>query len=251
MRARTLFSRKSSETAWPDTIDVVAGEASIQVKIKRNPRAKRYLLRLPVGASTPVVTVPKGGTLARACGFVQSHSDWLAERLAKRPQARAFMVGGLAPLRGVEHRIALSGKLRGLVEAREATDGVREIVVPGDEAHLARKLEKWLKQQALFDLEAAVARHARALGKAPTGISVRDTRSRWGSCASNGRLSFSWRLVLAPPDILDYVAAHEVAHLAQMNHGPQFWTLCRQLAPQTDLAREWLRTHGAHLHCYG
>ena len=158
--------------------------------------------------------------------------------------------GGLVPLRGEPHRIAAAGGLRGLVRVGEQA-GEAVLHVPGAEEHLARRLTDWLKREARQDLSRAVELHADALGHRHAGITLRDTRSRWGSCTSDGRLSFSWRLVLAPPFILDYVAAHEVAHLAEMNHGPQFWALCRRLAPRTEEARGWLRREGGRLHLYG
>ena len=79
-------------------------------------------------------------------------------------------------------------------------------------------------------------------------MTFKDTRSRWGSCTSDGRLAFSWRIVMAPPYVIDYLAAHEVAHLAEMNHGPRFWTACRRLCPRTDEAKAWLKRHGTMLH---
>ena len=94
------------------------------------------------------------------------------------------------------------------------------------------------------------ARHTLALGKPHGRIAVRDTRSRWGSCSSKGTLSFSWRLVLAPPFVLDYLVAHEVAHLAHMNHSAAFWALARRLAPRMPEAELWLKVHGPVLHRY-
>ncbi len=97
----------------------------------------------------------------------------------------------------------------------------------------------------------SVTRHARTLGLKPVRIAVKDQASRWGSCSTTGVLSFSWRLILAPPAILDYVAAHEVAHLAEMNHGPRFWALVKRTVPQLDEARRWLHIYGMDLHRYG
>ncbi|ODN72278.1 hypothetical protein A6302_00343 [Methylobrevis pamukkalensis] len=205
-----------------------------------------------------MVTIPKGGSLKAACAFVGRHADWLAARLDARPQPTAFADGALVPIRGVPHRLAATGTLRGLVRihpagepAEEADDALPRLLVPGAPERFSPRVADFLRKAARADLEAAVARHARALGRTPQKIVVRDTTSRWGSCSSLGVLSFSWRLILAPPLVLDYLAAHEVAHLAEMNHGPRFWAHCTALCPETETARAWLKAHGAGLHAYG
>ena len=125
------------------------------------------------------------------------------------------------------------------------------ICVAGERAHIARRVTDFLKREARKDLEAAVARHSKQLGVKPRRIVLRDTVSRWGSCSSTGGLNFSWRLILAPPFVLDYLAAHEVAHIVHMNHSPLFWKLARRLHPGTDRAEIWLKVHGASLHRFG
>jgi hypothetical protein len=109
----------------------------------------------------------------------------------------------------------------------------------------------WFKRQAHADLKLRVDIHAKRLGLSPKRISVRDQSTRWGSCSSTGALSFSWRLILAPPFVLDYLAAHEVAHLQEMNHGPNFWALVARTMPRQGEARDWLHAHGSHLHAFG
>ena len=96
-------------------------------------------------------------------------------------------------------------------------------------------------------LTSAVAAYAETLGRPFGRITLRDPRSRWGSCSSKGDLMFSWRLIMAPPEVLDYVAAHEVAHLAEMNHSDRFWAVCRRLCPETDKHRRWSKQNGAEL----
>ena len=112
-------------------------------------------------------------------------------------------------------------------------------------------MEGWLRHEARLAFGEAVARHAAALGVEPRGIAIRDQKTRWGSASAAGRLNFSWRAVMAPPFVLDYLAAHEVAHLREMNHGPRFWSLCRGLCPETDAAERWLKAEGRGLHRYG
>lgn len=245
-----MFSR-ARRTALPDHIEIDTGTSRVRIRLRANPRAQRYLLRLPADSSGPVLTVPRGGSLARAEHFARQHVDWLLERLQDRPDHVAFSPGDSVPLRGESHVIVPTGGLRGVITVGQTSEGGPALLVPGAEDHIPRKVTSWLKDQARADLTERATLHARTIGKKITAISIRDTRSRWGSCASNGRLSFSWRLVLAPPDILDYVAAHEVAHLREMNHSARFWRLCEELAPQTPSARLWLKENGQHLHGFG
>ncbi|SDU44354.1 M48 family metallopeptidase [Stappia sp. ES.058] len=234
----------------PEALELTLGTRTLNVRLVRNPRAKRYILRVPASGGDPVLTVPPRGTLETARDFATRQRAWLSGQLEKRPEGSPFAPGASVPFRGVMHEIESAGGLRGMVKTRSGyPDPV--LVVPGGPDHLSRRLRDWLKARSREDLTTAVSRHATVLGRKPAGITLRDTRSRWGSCSAAGHLSFSWRLVLAPPAILDYVAAHEVAHLAEMNHGPGFWRLCRELAPQTDEARVWLRQEGGALHLYG
>src|SRR6185312_3474780 len=125
------------------------------------------------------------------------------------------------------------------------------IVVPGPKDLAATRLTRWLFHEARRDLEKSVARHAGLLSLKSKHIAIRDQTSRWGSCSTTGALSFSWRLILAPSFVLDYVAAHEVAHLAEMNHGPKFWTLVKKICPDFEVAKQWLQVRGPDLHRYG
>ena len=125
------------------------------------------------------------------------------------------------------------------------------IAVHGLPEHAPRRVADFLKREARADLIAAAARHAAALGVAIGRVSIKDTTSRWGSCSASGDLSFSWRLVLAPPYVLDYLAAHEVAHRREMNHGPRYWENVARLFPDYKRAEAWLKAHGATLHRYG
>ncbi len=242
-----LARRRSDD---PDHLTLDIDGRPVRVALKRNARATRYSLRIPASGGDPVLSMPARGSLPAARDFAARHSGWLSEKLAQVPQPVCFAAGIEIPLRDVAHLIAAGEARRGTVHLSQDA-GQPRIVVPGGEEHLARRLTDWLKREARADLGAAVARHAANLGSKPTGITVRDTRSRWGSCSSSGRLSFSWRLVLAPPEILDYVAAHEVAHLAEMNHSDRFWRVTEQLFPETPRARQWLRDHGMQLHRYG
>ncbi len=240
----------------PDHVMLEIDGRPVRVEVRRNARANRYSLRLPTAGGDPVLTIPTRGKFRTAQQFAEDHRGWLAERLRKAPPAQPFVAGGEVPLRGLSHRIEHVPTPRGTVKRQDRPDGP-VLLVAGDAPHLARRLTDYLKREARADLTAAVERHAGALAltcpraRAPSGLTIRDTRSRWGSCTAQGRLSFSWRLVLAPPFILNYVAAHEVAHLVEMNHSARFWAVTRELFPETDRARAWLREHGSVLHSYG
>ncbi|MCC0042458.1 MAG: M48 family metallopeptidase [Rhodobiaceae bacterium] len=225
----------------------VAG-ARVPVRVRRSARASRYGLRIANATGEVVLTVPASGDYDQAIDFLSRHEGWLAARLKRRAAPVAFAHGTAIPLRGETCAIVATGGLRGVVEVDSAAG---EIHVPGAPAHLPRRLTEWLKDEARRDLAHCVARHAEVAGLRHGRITVRDTASRWGSCSAKGGLSFSWRLILAPPFVLDYVAAHEVAHLQHMNHGARFWALTRKLFPQTDRAEAWLKMNGRDLHRYG
>jgi len=229
---------------------VIDGE-KIAVEMRRHGQARRLILRLSRDGRGLKVTVPPGTGFRRAMEFAASQGHWIREQLARRrvkAAGGAFQPGSPVPLRGIAHRIVHVDGRRGTVRCDAAR---RELLVAGDEPHIARRLTDWLKAEARRDLSAASQAYAGAMGVSYKRLSIRDTSSRWGSCSSAGALSYSWRLILAPAEVLDYVAAHEVAHLAEMNHGPAFWALVRLHCPQTDTARKWLKTHGAGLHGYG
>ncbi len=242
---------RNSRSQRPDHIILDLGGEPVTVRLRFDTRARRYLLRVPADMGTPVLTVPRSGSLASARTFAERNSGWLRVKLKERPAVVGFAAGAIIPVRGRNHLLASTGKLRGLVEVDEAEESMPVLHVPGEEAHLNRRVTDWLRQQARGDLSEAVARHTRTLGVSAARITIRDTSSRWGSCTSDGRLSFCWRLILAPSSVLDYVAAHEVSHLREMNHSVRFWRLCEGLAPQTNEARQWLRDNGLRLHSYG
>ncbi len=229
----------------PASFPLLAGDRVIEVTVRRHARARRYTLRLDRRGDGAVVTIPRRGSLTEAKAFVARHAGWIAERLAARPDMPDVPV--TVPIRGVVHQVMSTGSPRGRIRAI-ALDDRPAIEVPGEAPHVRRRLTDHLRKEARADLAAAVARHAEALGVRPTAIRLKDTTSRWGSASARGVLAFSWRLVMAPPFVLDYVAAHEVAHLREMNHSDRFWAICERLCPATDAAKAWLSKHGAGLH---
>lgn len=222
----------------------------VPVSIRLNPRARRLIVKVHPSTGEVAVVAPSERSVHRAIEFVRREKDWIAGRLAKVPPPVPLDLGATIPFRGTNHVVRLGSKGRGPVwidfEAPRPT-----IRVSGFSEHAGRRLEDWLKKQARQSLSRRVQTFAAELGVTAGRISVRDASSRWGSCSTSGNLSFSWRLIMAPSFVLDYVAAHEVAHLREMNHGPRFWRLVERLVGQEAAeAQIWLREHGASLHRY-
>jgi hypothetical protein len=234
----------------PSAIAVPHEGAVFTVALRRRAAARRLTLRVSSATGEAVLTIPERTPLAEAQRFAAAHGGWLAARLARLPERVALLPGAVVPLRGVEHRILH----RAVALRRVATAPTPEgpaIVASGDVAEVPGRVRAFLQREARRDLEAAVAVYAARLGVAPASITLRDTTSRWGSCSARGGLNFSWRLVLAPPFVLDYLAAHEVAHLREMNHSTRFWRLVQGVCPATREAEAWLKSHGTALHRYG
>ncbi len=219
------------------------------VIIRRNAQARRLTLRVRAATRDVVLTAPPHVSIASIREFAVRHHEWVRVRLGRLPQTVAFEDGALIPFRGVPHRIVHAPLARGTVWLGAGEE--KTLHVSGDAPHLARRVSDFLKREARGDLTGAVQRHAAALGVQVNRITLRDTTSRWGSCSSRGDLSFSWRLILAPPSVLDYLAAHEVAHRLEMNHSPRFWQAVDRVFPGRERAESWLRVHGASLHRYG
>ena len=214
--------------------------------IRRNSRARRLILRVDKRRGGLVLTVPPGVSLRTARRFLDQHRGWAKQGLARLPAPVAFAPDAEVPYLGEPHTIHhLPGRTGGVWREESA------IYVTGASAHLSRRLTDWLRAEARRELADAARWYARETGRKAGRVTVRDTTSRWGSCSRTGNLSFSWRLILAPQWVLDYVAAHEVMHLAHMNHSAAFWDGLRRLCPRTDDAEAWLTDHGPGLHRYG
>lgn len=247
-----LFRRDNPSTASAhEHLDVAHDGAVYRVSLKRVSGARRYTLRVRTATRDVVITMPKRGSLTAARDFAQRHAAWIATRLHRLPEAVPFVDGALVPIRGIDHVIEHVDQARGGMEVSTTGSSGCALIVRCHAEHLSRRIHDFLKREAKQDLEEAVRRHTRALDLAARRITIRDTTSRWGSCSASGALNFSWRLIMAPPFVLDYLAAHEVAHLVHMNHSAEFWSVARHLAPQTDRAEAWLHAHGASLHRYG
>lgn len=248
MPQRALLYRRPSE---PRTIEIVFARSIYLIRLRRHRQARRYTLRIQSATREVVLTIPPRGTLKEAREFAQKHGGWIAARLDRLPKAAPFADGIVVPLRGVPHRIAHRPASRGTVWTESDAGGERLLCVAGHAPHLDRRIGDFLRREAKRDLEAASLRCADELRVRVKCVAVRDQSSRWGSCSTSGVLSFSWRLILAPSLVLNYLAAHEVAHLLEMNHSVRFWHLVQRLCPDHERAKVWLDIHGADLHRYG
>lgn len=220
---------------------VLAGNPPIEVSLRRSARARRLSLRISRLDGQVTLTLPAGVAEREGVLFLREREAWLREHLGRMGPQVPVMIGGAVPFLG-ESLSVVAGTVRRPV----LRDGA--LVVGEDPAVAAARVLAFLKTQARDRLVEASDRHARALGRKYRRITLRDTRSRWGSCTSAGDLMYSWRLVMAPPAVLDYVAAHEVAHLAEMNHSPAFWAVVARLFPDHAACRRWLRDQGQELH---
>lgn len=240
---RTLT--KPSRTPVEAREHTVAGR-TLPLRIVENDRARRLTLRIDAGGQGLRITVPPGLRQGEVEKFLHRHQGWLEQRLAKVPERPQVRPGIKIPFRGVPHTIVHEPGKRGTVSVGH--DGAGPcLVVHGDRLHLPRRIADFLKREARREIEALVSRHTATVGRNARAIRFRDTSSRWGSCTSNGTLSFSWRIMMAPAPVINYLVAHEVAHLKEMNHGPKFWKLCEELCPDTERCKAWLKRNGSAL----
>lgn len=217
------------------------------VAVRVSPRARRLLLRMDAATRCFDLVLPQGLPPETALRFLEAQRGWIAARLDALPTRVPFVEGAVVPVFGVPHRVRREND----PAAPPVAIGGGEIRVRGGPEHIARRLRDHLVRLAAQQVTTRARLLAAQIGRKVTRVTVRDTKSRWGSCSAAGALSFSWRLILAPEPVLDYVVAHEVAHLVEMNHGPRFWTLVRTMVADPAVQRAWLKRHRAELLAYG
>jgi len=218
----------------------------LEVRVRLNPRARRMIVKVNPATGEISVTAPSRRGLAHALDFARGEQAWIAGQLAKAPGPVALTPGAVIPFRGEDHEIRVAVKGPSPVWREGGVIWLRAAA-----AHGPRRVMDFLKREAKKQFETRSLHHAARLGVTPSRITVRDTASRWGSCSSARSLSFSWRLILAPDFVLDYVVAHEVAHLREMNHSPRFWAHVRSLCADIETPQAWLKAHGRQLQRYG
>lgn len=228
----------------PEHLEIGGREIALTLKV--SPTARRLTLRLDSRTGGLVVVRPRACPRAEALNFVRAQSAWIAARLAQLPPRVPFSEGSVVPLLGRSLTIRSAPAARRGVWVEGDT-----LAVSGFPENLERRVAAWLRARAKAEIEPRARALAARLGKPVRRVTFRDTRSRWGSCSASGDLSFSWRLILAPEFVLDYVVAHEVAHLAELNHSPRFWAVVRDLGSDPVLPRQWLKAHGNDLFRYG
>ena len=222
---------------------VLPGNPPIPVHLKRSARARRISLRVSGLDGRVVLTMPHGVKESEAMDFAHEKADWIRTHLAKQPDQVQVAHGIVFPLEGHARHVRQG-------QGRRVSLTQDTLWVPGPPERAGARLMGFLKELARERLSHASDHYAAQLGRPYQGITLRDTRSRWGSCSSNGGLMYSWRLILAPAEVLNYVAAHEVAHLAQMNHSAKFWQTVEAIHGPYQAPRNWLRQNGAQLHRY-
>ncbi len=249
MLPRFLTQQPKPPPAPRERVHAVAGR-EMPLRIVENARATRLTLRIGAGGKSLRITVPPRYPEREIELFLARHQGWLEEKLARVPDRPELRPGVKLPVLGVPHRIIHEPGRRGTVE-KTAIDGEPVLIVHGDRTHLKRRLADWMKREAKRHIEPLVAKHAATVGRPVRSVRFKDTMSRWGSCTAEGGLSFSWRIMMAPSAVVDYLVAHECAHLKEMNHSRAFWKLCEELCPRTVEAKAWLKRNGSALQAIG
>ena len=219
------------------------GPPPVEITLRRSARSTRFSLRVSQLDGRVTLSMPLRARERDAMEFALGHESWVRAALARRPTQSLLRMGDTVLVEGRLLTLA-PGTTRSPVIAGDS------LLLPGDPAQAATRTAAYLKTLARDRLAAASDHYAAQIGRKVTRITLRDTRSRWGSCAHDGALMYSWRLIMAPPPVLTYVAAHEVAHMVEMNHSDAFWDVVNRLYPGWQAQRKWLHTHGRNLHAY-
>lgn len=217
------------------------GTPPIDVNLRLSARARRISLRVSGLDGKVSLTVPRCSSMREAQDFLREKESWIRKHLETRPEVELVMPGVRIPVEGDEREVIEYDGKRVLLHPDV-------LLVPAGADRTPARVRAFLKTMARDRLADASERYAEPKSLDYKRLTIRDTRSRWGSCTAEGNLMYSWRLIMAPPEVLDYVAAHEVAHLAHMDHSPRFWGLVEQMMPDFKVHRKWLRDNGASLH---
>ena len=222
----------------------------LTARLSVNPRARRLSIRIDARAGEAVLIAPSERKLADVAAFARTKADWMRERLAERPHGTPLEPGAVIDLFGKPTRLIAVGGA-GAARLTEDVDG--PVIASGGEGEAyARRVENLFKRVARDTLQTRTDVHLRTLGQRPVKMSIADPKSRWGSCSPHNRsIRYSWRVVMAPPAVIDYLAAHEVAHLVHADHSPAYWSVVERLIGDHRPHRKWLRDNGPALHAVG
>jgi predicted metal-dependent hydrolase len=221
-------------------------ESSVPVNIRSSARARRILLHVGVYDGKVEIVLPPGASRYEGLGFARTQTGWIVGQLGKIGGGVPFDDGSRFPLLGEKITIRRNDNRSAIPILIE-----RELLVGGRDDTLSDRVKRWIRARALDEIQPRAHFMGSEIGRYPARITMRDTRSRWGSCSRAGNLNFSWRLVMAPEYVLNYVIAHEVAHLRELNHSDRFWAVVNSIYDDVPRARSWLRKNGAVLHRYG
>lgn len=224
-------------------------DISPALALKKSKRAKRMSLRLDVQKRIMTLTMPERLSEKKALLFAQANKEWINQKIAELPPVIHFKEGQSIPVFG--DNILIKIKVDPSYKRTSFKFEHNELYVFTNKNEPESRIQSFLKEEAKKAIKDLANEKAEKIGKPISAISIRDTKSRWGSCSSDGRLSFSWRLIFAPFESLDYVVAHEVAHLIHMNHNPDFWALCKKLSTDYSTGKSWIKQNGESLMCYG
>jgi len=235
-----------------DNLDQVT-IGGVLLHLETSARAKRIQIRVDGRTGKAKLIVPTNESREKAIEFAKTKESWLQKQSDKSPESVPFTNGMILPFKGIDHRVINTPGRRGIAIMNLNEDTMPEILVPGLPEHLPRRLVDWLKNNAKADMTERSKEKSERIKAKISRVQVRDTVSRWGSCSSKGGLSYSWRLILTPDYVRDYMAAHEVAHLKHMNHGARFWALCEELCDlqETQVSELYLKQNARQLFAYG
>jgi predicted metal-dependent hydrolase len=222
---------------------LLPGSPPVEIVLKRSARARRFSLRVSRLDGRVTLSLPARAREAEAMAFARAQEGWIRETLADMPQRAGVGLGSVLPVEGRMLRLEQGAGRAVRVEGDS-------LLIPGDPAQAGTRAGAFLRALARERLVAASDRYAAMIGRRVERVTLRDTRSRWGSCAQDGALMYSWRLIMAPASVLDYVAAHEVAHMQEMNHSSAYWAVVDRLYPGWQVQRNWLHAEGQALHQY-
>ncbi len=214
------------------------------LRVRTHPRARRMALRVDTKLGDVVLTWPRGTTEKMALRFIEENRRWIEERRRRIPVTRPFAAGEVISVAGQEYTL-VHREGRGLTRFEG-----QQLIVHGKAEHLSRRVKDFLKEIARQVLEEKTAQKMQLINRDKARVRILDPKGRWGSCGSGGNIMFSWRLILTPPLVMDYVVAHEVAHCIHMNHSRKFWTLCASLTTDAVGSKRWLKLHGAEVMIY-
>jgi predicted metal-dependent hydrolase len=249
---KTALLRAAAAPITQDDLAAALGDTALaaRIHVRVSTKAARLCLRVDPVAGHVVLVRPARAPVRAVLSFTAARRGWIERHLCMLPVRTPFADGAEVPIGGVMHTVRVRTESRGGVWTEDA-----QLFVGARPEHTARRVRDWLKARAKTTIATLAREMAAELSRTVTHVAVRDTTSRWGSCNHKGRLSFSWRLILAPEHVLTYVVAHEVAHLKHMNHSAAFWRTVDQLLEsrglKAGLARQWLRRDGVALYRYG